>query len=176
MPSYYNPLLSAHALTKRRPSGWNTCHQCGKSHEWDNCPTYGKTCDKCRILIISKPFVVPRLQQPRQQPALTGARSHSHHWDEHLLGKTVVMAKEVESITRRRRCQRRHQNRKHTRLHSRIQRWSYKEQHLVGKMVMYHKTQSFQERYQKRKVHITGFLALQSIVKWLIAPTLRVSL
>ena len=31
-PSYNNPLLSAHALTKRRPSGWNTCHRCGKSH------------------------------------------------------------------------------------------------------------------------------------------------
>ena len=31
-PSYNNPLLTAHALTKRRPSGWNTCHRCGKSH------------------------------------------------------------------------------------------------------------------------------------------------
>ena len=59
-----------------------------------------------RVLIISKPFVVQRLQQPRQHPALTGARSHSHHGDEHLLGTTVVMAKEVEGITRIRRKQR----------------------------------------------------------------------
>ena len=33
MPFYNNLLLTAHALTKRRPSGWNTCHLCGKSHE-----------------------------------------------------------------------------------------------------------------------------------------------
>ena len=32
-PSYNNPLLTAHALTKRRPSGQNACHHCGKSHE-----------------------------------------------------------------------------------------------------------------------------------------------
>ena len=30
---YNNPLLTAHAITKRRPSGQNTCHRCGKSHE-----------------------------------------------------------------------------------------------------------------------------------------------
>ena len=45
---YNNPLLTAHALTKRRPSGRNTCHQCGKSHERGNYPAYGKTCDKCK--------------------------------------------------------------------------------------------------------------------------------
>ena len=28
-PSYNNPLLTAHALTKRRPSGRNACHDCG---------------------------------------------------------------------------------------------------------------------------------------------------
>ena len=36
MPSYNNPLLSAHAINKRRPSGRNQSHQCGKcgkSHE-----------------------------------------------------------------------------------------------------------------------------------------------
>ena len=47
-PSYNNPLLTAHALTKRRPSGWNACHRCGKAHEQGNCPVYGKTCDKCK--------------------------------------------------------------------------------------------------------------------------------
>ena len=28
-PSYNNPLLTAHALTKRRPSGRNACHHYG---------------------------------------------------------------------------------------------------------------------------------------------------
>ena len=52
VPSYNNPLLSAHALSKRRPSGHGfngqCCGKCGKSHERGNCPTYGKTCDKCK--------------------------------------------------------------------------------------------------------------------------------
>ena len=48
-PSYNNPLLTAHALTKRRPSGrGNNGHCCGKSHERGNCPAYGKTCNKCK--------------------------------------------------------------------------------------------------------------------------------
>ena len=51
-PSYNNPLLSAHALSKRRPSGHGNngqrCGKCGKSHEWGNCPAYGKTCDRCK--------------------------------------------------------------------------------------------------------------------------------
>ena len=51
-PSYNNPLLSAHALSKRRPSGHSNngqhCGKCGKSHEQGNCPAYGKTCDKCK--------------------------------------------------------------------------------------------------------------------------------
>ena len=52
VPSYNNPLLSAHALSKRRPSGCGIngqcCGKCGKSHERGNCPTYGKTCDRCK--------------------------------------------------------------------------------------------------------------------------------
>ena len=51
-PSYNNPLLSAHALFKRWPSGRSNngqhCGKCGKSHERGNCPAYGKTCDKCK--------------------------------------------------------------------------------------------------------------------------------
>ena len=48
-PSYNNPLLSAHTLSKRRPSGCgNNGQRCGKSHERGNCPTYGKTCNKCK--------------------------------------------------------------------------------------------------------------------------------
>ena len=31
--SYNNLLLTAHALTKRRPSGWSMCHRCDKSHD-----------------------------------------------------------------------------------------------------------------------------------------------
>ena len=48
-PSYSNPLLTAHDLTKRRPSGQgggHCCGKCDKSHERGNCPTYGKTCNK----------------------------------------------------------------------------------------------------------------------------------
>ena len=51
-PSYNNPLLSAHALSKRWPSGRGNngqrCGKCGKSHERDNCPAYGKTCNRCQ--------------------------------------------------------------------------------------------------------------------------------
>ena len=51
-PSYNNPLLSAHALSKRWPSGRGNngqrCGKFGKSHERGNCPAYGKTCDKCK--------------------------------------------------------------------------------------------------------------------------------
>ena len=48
-PSYNNPLLTAHALTKRWPSGCgNNGHRCGKSHERGNCPAYGKTCNRCK--------------------------------------------------------------------------------------------------------------------------------
>ena len=51
VPSYNNPLLFAHALAKRRPSGRHSnqsCGRCGKSHEQGNCPAYGKTCGKCQ--------------------------------------------------------------------------------------------------------------------------------
>ena len=53
VPSYNNPLLTAHALTKRWPLGRSNnnghrCGKCGKSHEQGNCPAYGKTCDKCK--------------------------------------------------------------------------------------------------------------------------------
>ena len=51
-PSYNNPLLSAHALSKRWSSGRGNngqcCGKCSKSHERGNCPAYGKTCDRCK--------------------------------------------------------------------------------------------------------------------------------
>ena len=50
--SYNNPLLTAHALTKRWPSGHGNnghhCGKCGKSHERGNHSAYGKTCNKCK--------------------------------------------------------------------------------------------------------------------------------
>ena len=48
MPSYNNPLLSTHAMTKHRPSGCGMCNWCGKSQVWGNYPAYGKVCDKCK--------------------------------------------------------------------------------------------------------------------------------
>ena len=110
-----------------------------------------------RVLIISKPFVIPRLQQPGQHPALTATRSHSCHRDMVLLGATVVIRGYIQEL-------------------GPIRSNSYI--HLVERerMVKYHKTQSFQERCQMKKVCTTGFLALQFRVKWLKAPTLRVSL
>ena len=113
-PSYNNPLLSAHALSKRRPSGRGNngkrCGKCGKSHERGNCPTYGKTCNRCQGIIISKLSVIPRLQ-PRKDRALTEARSHSR-LDVVPQGATMARAKEVATVnTRRRRPQRSHRSR-----------------------------------------------------------------
>ena len=91
-PSYNNPLLTAHALTKRRPSGQSTCHHCGKSHERGNCPTYGKTCDKCKAInhfkaichsevtaakTASSPFRGKK-SQPPQRHSSTGSNHGGH--------------------------------------------------------------------------------------------------
>ena len=108
-PSYNNPLLAAHALSKRRPSGRGNngqhCGKCDKSHERGNCPAYAKAS------IISKLFVIPRLQ-PRRHRALTEARSHSRR-DMVPRGATLARAKEVATVnTRRRRPQRSRRSRK----------------------------------------------------------------
>ena len=74
-------------------------------------PHMGKLAISARVLIISKPFVIPRLQ-PRQRRALTKARSHSHT-DTVPWGATVAKAKEVATVnTRRRRPQRSRRSRK----------------------------------------------------------------
>ena len=74
-------------------------------------PRMGKLAISARVLIISKPFVIPRLQ-PRWRRALTEARSHTRR-DMVPQGATVAKAKEVATInTRRRRPQRSHQSRK----------------------------------------------------------------
>ena len=74
-------------------------------------PHMGKLAISARVLITSKPFVIPRLQL-RWHRALTEARSHSHT-DTVPQGATVAKPKEVATInTRRRRPQRSHQSRK----------------------------------------------------------------
>ena len=55
-------------------------------------PRMGKLATRARVLIISKPFVIPRLQ-PRWRRALIEARSHSHT-DMVPRGNTVAKAKE----------------------------------------------------------------------------------
>ena len=107
-PSYNNPLLSAHALSKRRPSGRGNngqrCGKCGKSHERGNCPAYGNLAIGAKASIISKLSVVQRLQ-PRRDRALTEARSHSRR-DVVPRGATMATAKEVAKRRRHQRSRR----------------------------------------------------------------------
>ena len=68
-------------------------------------PCMGKLATSARVLIISKLFVVPRLQ-PRRDRALTKAKSHTRR-DMVPPGATAARAKEVATFnTRRRRPQR----------------------------------------------------------------------
>ena len=68
-------------------------------------PRMGKLATSVRVLIISKPFVIPRLQ-PGRDRALTEARSQTRR-DMVPRGATVARAKEVAIVnTRRRRPQR----------------------------------------------------------------------
>ena len=60
-------------------------------------PHMGKLATSARVLIISKLFVIPRLQ-PRQHRALTEVRSHSRT-DTVPWGATVAKAKEVQLST-----------------------------------------------------------------------------
>ena len=107
-PSFNNPLLSAHALSKRRPSGRGNngqrCGKCGKSHERATVPRMAKLAIGAKASIISKLSVVQRLQ-PRQDRARTEARSHSR-LDVVPRGATMAMAKEVAKRRRRQRSRR----------------------------------------------------------------------
>ena len=67
-------------------------------------PRMGKLATSARVLIISKLFVIPRLQS-RWHRALTEARSHSGT-DTVPRGATVAKAKEVATVNTRRRPQR----------------------------------------------------------------------
>ena len=74
-------------------------------------PRMGKLAIGAKASIISKPFVVPRLQ-PRRPRALTEARSHSRT-DTVPRGATMARAKEVATVNiRRRRPQRSRRSRK----------------------------------------------------------------
>ena len=74
-------------------------------------PHMGKLAISARVLIISKLFVIPRLQ-PRWHRALTEARSHTCR-DMVPWGATVAKAKEVATVNiRRRRPQRSRRSRK----------------------------------------------------------------
>ena len=75
----------------------------------------GKSVVNVKVLITSKPFVILRLQQPRQSPALTRGSRLNHHQGGHSWGVTVAMAMVAGSFQRRRRCPRSCQSRKHTR-------------------------------------------------------------
>ena len=84
MPSYNNALLAAHALAKRRPSGWHSnqcCGKCGKSHGQGNCPAYGKTCGKCqgpnhfKAICHSKVTAAKVAQSPYREK-----RPQQHRW------------------------------------------------------------------------------------------------
>ena len=85
-PSYNNPLLSAHALSKRRPSGRGNngqrCGKCGKSHERGNCPAYGKTCNKCQGINLFKAVcrskVAAKTAQPSPKQEVTAAETWFH--------------------------------------------------------------------------------------------------
>ena len=74
-------------------------------------PHMGKLATSVRVLIISKPFVVPRLQ-PRQRKVCTEARSHTHR-DMVPRGATMAKAKEVATVNNRRRRPRSRRSRKH---------------------------------------------------------------
>ena len=108
-PSYNNPLLSAHALSKRQPSGRgnnaNVVANVASLMSGATVLCMGKLAIGAKASIISKLSVVPR-SQPRRDRALTEARSHSR-LDVVPRGAIMAMAKEVATVnTRRRRPQR----------------------------------------------------------------------
>ena len=107
-PSYNNPLHTAHALTKRRPSCRNIYHRCGKSHELGNFPAYGKTCDKCKGINHFKavcrskvtaaktgpsPFRSKKSQQPQRQQG-----SWQRRWQMSTEEEDAKEATKAESI------------------------------------------------------------------------------
>ena len=104
-PSYNNPLLSAHALSKRRPSGrgnnGNVVANVASPMSGATVLRMAKLAIGAKASITSKLSVIQRLQ-PRQDRARTEARSHSR-LDVVPPGATMAMAKEVATVNTRRR-------------------------------------------------------------------------
>ena len=80
VPSYNNPLLSAHTLSKRRPSGRGNngqcCGKCGKSHERGNCSAYGKTLNKCKGINHLKAVCCSKVTAKTAQSPHRSKKSH----------------------------------------------------------------------------------------------------
>ena len=110
-PSYNNPLLSAHALSRRRPSGRGNngqhCGKCGKSHERGNCPAYGQTCDKCKGINHFKAVCRSKVTAKTAQSPHRSKKSHPQRHGS--TGATAAKAKEMA----RRRPQRSRRSREH---------------------------------------------------------------
>ena len=174
MPSYNNPCYLLMQLLNIGPVAVVLAIGVANLTKEATVLLMGESMVNVRVLIISKPFVIPRLQQPRQHPALSRRNSLSCCQRGHPQGATVAMAKEAGSFQRRRRCPRSCQSRKHTRLHSKPRSHQKWQLHLVERKVKYYKTQTYED--QMKQVCTTGFLAMQLTVNWLKAPMLRVSL
>ena len=170
VPSYNNPLLSAHALSKRRPSGRGNngqrCGKCGKSHERGTVLPMGK-CKGinhfqavCRSKVCSQDGTEP---SPKQEVTATEMWFHGKlQWPSQRRWQKEEDTKEppkqnAYAVTMK------------NSVPSEVTTTSVARERIT---VMYQRW-SFQDR--KRKVRTTGFLALQFIVKWLKAPMLRVS-
>ena len=176
-PSYNNPLLSAHALSKRRPSGHGNngqrCGKCGKSHERGNCPAYGKTCDRCKGInhfkaVCHSKVTAKTAQRPHRSKKSQPQRHSS-------TGSYTGQSKGGGNCQHQKKTPKKPPKQKayavtfKNSVPSGVTTTSGGERNTV----MYYQRRSYQDR--RRKVRTTGFLALQFIVKCLKAPTLRVS-
>ena len=180
-PSYNNPLLTAHALTKRWPSGRSNnghrCDKCGKSHERGNCPAYGKTCNKCKGINHFQAVCHSKVTAKMGQSPHRSMKSQPPQ----RYGSTGSYSGQGKGGSKRQ-----HQKKKMPKKPPKQNAYEVTFKNLVlsevtttsggerENHVKYHQRQSFQDR--RRKVCTTGFLALQFTVKCLKAPTLRVSL
>ena len=85
VPSYNNPLLSTHALSRRWPTGCGNngqrCGKCGKSDERGNCPAYRKTCDKCKGINHFKAVCHSKVTAKTAQSPHRSKKSHPQRHD-----------------------------------------------------------------------------------------------
>ena len=178
-PSYNNPLLSAHDCLKDGPVATvimaNIVVNVANLMSEATAPHMGKLATSARVLIISKPFVIPRLQQRRRR-AIIEARSHSH--TDSSMGSYSGQGKggsnrqpQKKKTPKKLPKQKAYAVTFKNSVPSEVTTTSGGERERI--MVKYHQRWSFQDR---RKACTTGFLALQFKVKCLKAPTLRVSL